>query len=229
MRGKSGMGARGGGRRRLADRTETGIRRYHSGESVCGRAAKQPASRRGSRKRKRAGMRMLAIDAGNSRIKWGWFDGSAGPGQSWICQRGSGSSAGAGRAPPPDKIVISNVAGSAVRERIRRRPRAVSCRPRWIRSERRGNAASPAVTTIPPSSARPLAALIGAWHLFADPACGQCRTHHDGRCAVDEGVFWAVSFVPESGLDARGAGAQYPQLGLRGRFTYFRFHCGCHP
>ncbi len=62
---------------------------------------------------------ILAVDAGNTRIKWGLHDGNA-----WLSQGGLASKDVAGLAeawqglPAPDRIVASNVAGSQVAMQI---------------------------------------------------------------------------------------------------------------
>lgn len=66
---------------------------------------------------------LLAIDAGNTRIKWGWHDGSQ-----WFL-RGAFDTAMAGTAEAfshlpanaPARVIVSNVAGAAVAEAIKDR------------------------------------------------------------------------------------------------------------
>ena len=68
-------------------------------------------------------MNILAIDAGNSRIKWGWFEDAAWRVQSWLpTTQADGLEAAWQDLAPPDRIVVSNVAGPAVRARPSRSP-----------------------------------------------------------------------------------------------------------
>ena len=77
---------------------------------------------------------LLAIDAGNTRVKWGLHDG-----RRWV-KRGhaqTGRAAGLksvfARLPPMDAIIVSNVAGDGLRTALRRALPVLPA-PRWIRS-----------------------------------------------------------------------------------------------
>ena len=83
-------------------------------------------------------MRVLAIDAGNSRIKWGVAEVSAG-GASWL-RRGwldTADAALTGKAwrelPAPDCIAIANVAGDDVRDALLRTLERYGVAPLWVR------------------------------------------------------------------------------------------------
>ena len=79
---------------------------------------------------------VLAIDAGNSRIKWGCHDGARWLTQQWIpTARVAEFGAALADMPAPHAIVISNVAGAALREQVER---ALPATPvaRWIESAR---------------------------------------------------------------------------------------------
>src|SRR5262245_50677821 len=64
-------------------------------------------------------MRVLAVDAGNSRIKWGLHDGAGWVVQDWV---GTPRAARLGRAwarlARPDAVISSNVAGKGARNAI---------------------------------------------------------------------------------------------------------------
>lgn len=116
-------------------------------------------------------MNILAVDSGNSRIKWGLHDG-----QSWI------ASGAVGRQetvrlndtwktlPAPAKIVISNVAGELVRSEINVATTRWRVAPQWI-------VAQPAQCGVTNGYTQPAqlgcdrwAALIGARLLHTGPA-----------------------------------------------------------
>src|SRR5688572_3021708 len=65
------------------------------------------------------GKRVLAVDAGNSRIKWGLHDGEGWLVQDWIA---TARAARIGRAwvklPRPDAVIACNVAGERVRRAL---------------------------------------------------------------------------------------------------------------
>jgi type III pantothenate kinase len=113
---------------------------------------------------------ILAIDAGNTRIKWGVHDG-----ERWL-QRSTLETARAlelaaafAGLPPLASVIASNVAGAALQGQLASTlPPAMQ--PRWIRSER-------AQCGVRNSYDDPLqlgcdrwAALIGAWRLHGGPA-----------------------------------------------------------
>jgi type III pantothenate kinase len=76
---------------------------------------------------------ILAIDAGNSRIKWGFADDSGWLRHAWIDTAGA---AGIGEAvkdlPAPACIVVSNVAGAGVRDAMTRSLAPLQVAPVWV-------------------------------------------------------------------------------------------------
>lgn len=78
---------------------------------------------------------ILAVDAGNSRIKWGLHDG-----QDWLCKgwaavADAGALAAAWSAvAAPEHVVVSNVAGSAVRRELDRLISPWGCKTSWVRA-----------------------------------------------------------------------------------------------
>jgi type III pantothenate kinase len=169
-------------------------------------------------------MRILAIDAGNSRIKWGWFDGQRWADQSWIASAQAGELGAALAAlPPPDKIVISNVAGAAARESISAALARFPARPCWIKSEARQCGVTSGYDDPSQLGSDRWAALIGAWHLFHGP----CVVVNAGTTlTVDalshEGVFVGGFIVPGVDLMRESLARNTAQLGLQdGHFTYF--------
>ena len=114
-------------------------------------------------------MKVLAVDAGNTRIKWGWHDGAAWRQRSAVATaRARDLKAVFARLPRCDVIIVSNVAGTVARRQLRaalpRVPRA-----HWIVAER-------AQCGVRNGYARPRqlgsdrwAALIGARQRFRGP------------------------------------------------------------
>lgn len=81
---------------------------------------------------------ILAVDAGNSRVKWAYHDGSA------FTQEGSTALVGLdalsqqwSQLPePPAAIVVANVAGEGVRRRLQALFSAWAVEPRWVAGQR---------------------------------------------------------------------------------------------
>ena len=169
-------------------------------------------------------MKVLAIDAGNTRIKWGWFDGQCWVTQSWIASAEAGRlGAVLAALPAPDRIVISNVAGGAVRELIAVALKPFRVEPRWIKSEAQRCGVRSSYSDPAQLGADRWAALIGAWHLFH----GSCVVVNAGTTlTVDalsgEGVFLGGFIVPGVDLMRAALARDTAQLKLQqGRFTYF--------
>jgi len=168
-------------------------------------------------------MNVLAIDAGNTRIKWGAHDGTQ-----WLRQS-SVDTAHAARLkamlaglPVPRAIVVANVAGVALREKIRRALPAKPA-PRWIKSERakcgvRNSYGNPAQL-----GCDRWAALIGARRLYGGPLlvvnAGTALTVD----ALDsEGVFIGGLIVPGAELMRKALADNTAALRARpGKFSYF--------
>ena len=134
---------------------------------------------------------ILAIDCGNSRLKWGLRDG-----RRW---RDTGSVPLAdiarlpgrwGRIPPDAAVVVANVAGPGVRSRLESilagRPHAS-----WVRAKRRECGVTNGYRRPAQLGADRWAALIGAWSILRGPclvvAAGTATTADvlkgDGRFA----------------------------------------------
>lgn len=83
---------------------------------------------------------ILAIDAGNTRVKWGWHDGAR-----WTALRNIAlaelqsrpNDPFADSQERPSQIVISNVAGAGVGQVLLEWTAAFGIRPLWLRPERR--------------------------------------------------------------------------------------------
>lgn len=79
---------------------------------------------------------ILAVDAGNTRLKWGLHDGKAWLEQGWVATADAARLGDVWRElAAPDKIVASNVAGPGVRERVEEACGRWPAGVRWIVAE----------------------------------------------------------------------------------------------
>jgi type III pantothenate kinase len=169
-------------------------------------------------------VRILAIDAGNSRIKWGLRDDGSWLAQGWVAtDRVARLSRAWTGLEVPGAIIAANVAGARAARALATAARRFKCRIRFVKSV----AAQCGVrnTYADPGQLGPdrWAALIGAWNLQRGP----CVVVNAGTTmtvdALDgEGVFLGGMIVPGAEL-MRDALARNT-AGLRprpGRFAFF--------
>ena len=77
---------------------------------------------------------VLAVDAGNTRIKWGTHDGARWLHQGWVeTTRVTELTTEFAAMPPPQTVVVSNVAGDALQLQLAAVLPAFPA-PRWIAS-----------------------------------------------------------------------------------------------
>ena len=174
-------------------------------------------------------MIVLAIDSGNSRIKWGLADGA-----SWL-ERGAVATANPGdlggalsRVAPPERIVVANVAGDPAAVAIESALTRFGLPVRNVvpRAEQCGVRSSYAV----PGQLGPdrWAALIGARHRYDGP----CVVVNAGTTmTVDalssEGVFLGGCIVTGYALMRETLSANTARLKLgEGAFSYFPDNTG---
>ncbi len=169
-------------------------------------------------------MNILAVDAGNSRIKWGLADGEGWLRRDWL---DTANAAHAGDAlkglPLPERIVISNVAGDGVGTAIRQALAGYAVTPLWAQGQEqqcgvRSGYADPAQL----GSDR-WAGLIAAWHRFKR-ACVVVNAGTTMTVDVlsDEGVFLGGVIVPGLDLMRNALSRGTAQLKLQqGAFHYF--------
>jgi type III pantothenate kinase len=169
-------------------------------------------------------MNVLAIDSGNTRIKWGCTDGQRWITHSWLTSAQADKLSEALTAlPAPDRIVVSNVAGDAVRRLIRAALEQFAARPSWIKSAARQCGVTSSYHDPAQLGSDRWAALIGAWHLFG----GACVVVNAGTTLTidalsNEGVFLGGFIVPGLDLMRRSLAHNTAQLELQeGRFAYF--------
>lgn len=174
-------------------------------------------------------MRLLAIDAGNTRIKWGVHDGAA-----WS-HRGVVATADAHALreslttlTAAERVVIANVAGDAVRREIAESLAGFAAQPEWIegRAEQCGVRSSYAN----PAQLGPdrWAALIAARHLHG----GSCVVVNAGTTTtVDalsaEGIFLGGFIVPGYNLMRQTLSRNTARLKLQdGHVSFFPDNTG---
>lgn len=169
-------------------------------------------------------MNVLAIDAGNTRIKWGWAEGRRWVRQSWV-PSAEADKLGAALASvaAPDRILVSNVAGSAVRERIAAALAPFHVEPQWIKSAAHQCGVRSGYGDPAQLGSDRWAALIGAWHLFNGPCVvANAGTTMTVDALSGEGVFLGGFIVPGVDLMRAALADNTAQLKLQeGRFTYF--------
>lgn len=168
--------------------------------------------------------RILAIDAGNSRIKWGWFDRGRWEKQGWVPTT-EAMTLGSVLAPnaAPEAVVVSNVAGEAVRASIASAVAPYGVVPQWSVSRARQCGIVSGYAEPAQLGSDRWAAMIGAWHLVHGP----CVVVNAGTTlTVDavsgEGVFLGGCIVPGIALMRAALARDTAQLPLEeGKFAYF--------
>jgi type III pantothenate kinase len=173
-------------------------------------------------------MSVLAIDAGNSRIKWGYADDSGWVRRAWLDTSDAAGLCDALKQglhdwPAPARIVVSNVAGERVQDLLAQALAMYSAVPLWVRGREqqcgvRSGYADPAQL----GSDR-WAGLIAAWKLYG-VAC--VVVNAGTTMTVDalsaEGVFLGGVIVPGLDLMRGSLASGTAQLRLQpGAFYYF--------
>jgi len=166
---------------------------------------------------------VLAIDAGNTRIKWGAHDGAHWVRRAWV-ETGCAAELKPAFAdlPPLQAVVVSNVAGAALREVILRALPSTPA-PRWIKSERvqcgvRNSYDEPAQL-----GCDRWAALIGAHRLCGGPAVVvDAGTALTADALTGDGVFVGGIIVPGADLMRKALAEHTAALKLQpGKFSFF--------
>jgi type III pantothenate kinase len=166
---------------------------------------------------------VLAIDAGNTRIKWGLHDGSRWRARAWVATAQAGRlKAAFARLPRPEAIVISNVAGSSLRDKLRKTlPPAPA--PQWIKSRREQAGVRSSYAVPAQLGCDRWAALIGAYRLFGAAAVVvNAGTALTVDALTADGVFAGGMIAPGVELMRRALAENTAGLKLRpGRFSFF--------
>ena len=170
-------------------------------------------------------MRVLAIDAGNTRIKWGVHDDGSWAVLGWVpTARAERLARAWAEIEAPDMVIAANVAGERVARRIAAAARRFRRRVRFVKSAARQCGVNSSYDAPAQLGADRWAALIGARHVHR----GACVVVNAGTTVtVDalaaDGVFLGGMIVPGMEL-MRGALARNT-AGLRrrgaGRFAFF--------
>ena len=172
-------------------------------------------------------MNILAIDAGNSRIKWGFADDNGWLRRGWLATTDAANIAESlTELPAPARIVVSNVAGGSVRDAITHALAHYHIAPVWVsgRDEQcgvRSGYADPAQL----GSDR-WAGLIAAWKLYGHAGRACVVVNAGTTMTVDalsgEGVFLGGVIVPGLDLMRGSLNSGTAQLKLQdGAFYYF--------
>ena len=169
-------------------------------------------------------MKLLAIDAGNTRIKWGIFEDGAWLRQDWMdTRRAEGLAAAFDQIAGPLHVVAANVAGDGVRAAIGAAVQRYRVSPTWVmaRSEQCGVRSSYAVPE--QLGADRWAALIGARGLFP---CACLVVNIGTTMTLDalsaDGVFLGGCILPGMESMQEALARSTAQLARReGRFLFF--------
>ncbi|HUL91772.1 MAG TPA: type III pantothenate kinase [Burkholderiales bacterium] len=165
---------------------------------------------------------ILAVDCGNSRLKWGLHDQSG-----WI-KTGSVTVSGLAklkimwkRIPPVDRIVVANVAGQSARRRLEEALARQGVAPTWVTAQRHQCGVTNGYGKPAQLGADRWAALIGAWSMHRGPclvvAAGTATTVDTLR---SDGTFAGGMILPGLELMKRSLAHNTAGLALaRGRFS----------
>ncbi len=172
-------------------------------------------------------MNMLAIDAGNSRIKWGIADDGGWLRRAWIATAEADSLGNEWKdLPAPGRIVIANVAGERVRAALTRALAGYPCAPLWVRGRDQQCGVKSGYADPAQLGADRWAGLIAARKLYGNTGRACVVVNAGTTMTVDalsaEGVFLGGVIVP--GIDLMRASLDTGTAQLRlgqGAFYYF--------
>jgi type III pantothenate kinase len=169
-------------------------------------------------------MNILAIDAGNTRIKWGLHDG-----QGWVITGAVGKLETIRlrdtwkHIPAPDSIVISNVAGELIRSELNVLMSKWRMNPIWISSQTSQNGVINGYEQPEKLGSDRWAALIGARHLHSGAAIVvMAGTAMTIDALSSDGRFLGGLILP--GLDMMAESLSTKTAGIRverGKFQTF--------
>jgi type III pantothenate kinase len=174
-------------------------------------------------------MNILAIDIGNTRIKWGYSESGGWVRQGWVATARAGELATEFTGlPVAQRTVISNVAGAVARTQVAAALSAAAPGPLWITSAAAQCGVSSGYAAPETLGPDRWAALIGAWHL-TQAACVVVNV--GTTMTVDalsaEGVFLGGCIVPGATLMRDALARDTANLAAReGTFSYFPDNTG---
>lgn len=166
---------------------------------------------------------ILAIDCGNSRLKWGLYEtgGWRGTGSvplTDIARLGKKWS----RIAPTAKVVVANVAGPSARRRLEAILAGRPVAPVWVQAKRHECGVTNAYGNPARLGADRWAALIGAWSILRGP----CLVVSTGTATTadvlkGDGTFAGGAILPGLELMKRSLASKTAGLPLaKGRFSY---------
>ena len=174
-------------------------------------------------------MSTLAIDAGNTRVKWGVYDGSR-----WLQQSAVATAeiermpAMLAHAPDLKRIVIANVAGPHVARTLGQALAGSAVPIHWVQS--RGEQCGVRSSYAEPTQlgADRWAALIGARHLYSGPCViANAGTTMTVDALSGDSIFLGGFIVPGYSIMREALASHTAQLGLReGKFSFFPDNTG---
>jgi type III pantothenate kinase len=169
-------------------------------------------------------VKILAVDAGNSRIKWGLHDGSGWVAQSWVVTAEAGQLGEAwSKFPQPGALIASNVAGDAVGNVLRSAAQKLGTRLELIASQAQQCGVRSSYDDPAQLGPDRWAALIGAWHLCGGPSVVvNAGTTMTADALSRDGVFLGGVIV--AGVDLMRDALARSTAGLRlqdGHYTFF--------
>ncbi len=166
---------------------------------------------------------VLAIDAGNTRIKWGAHDGAHWLRQAWVdTGRAAGLKPALADLPPLQAVVVSNVASAALREVILQALPSTPA-PRWIKSERAQCGVRNSYDDPAQLGCDRWAALIGARRFYGGPAVVvDAGTALTADALTGDGVFVGGIIVPGAELMRKALAEHTAALKPQpGKFSFF--------
>lgn len=164
---------------------------------------------------------ILAVDCGNSRLKWGLHDGSGWQGTGTVPLSGIERLKGAWKSvPPAARIVVANVAGPSVQKRLER---VLSRRGRviWAKARRSECGVTNGYGRPTQLGADRWAALVAAWSMYR----GACLVVVAGTATTvdtlkSDGTFAGGMILPGLELMKRSLAQSTADLPLaKGRFS----------
>ena len=166
---------------------------------------------------------LLAIDAGNTRIKWGMHDGVRWLKQGWVeTARAAELKATLDELPRPQTTLVSNVAGEPLNQQL------ASILPstpaaRWIKSERAQCGVRNSYDDPAQLGCDRWAALIGSRRLYDGPAVVvNAGTALTVDALAGDGVFVGGIIVPGAQLMRMALAGRTAALKLQpGKFSFF--------
>lgn len=174
-------------------------------------------------------MRVLVIDAGNSRIKWGYAEDGRWARLAWVATADAPTLGAALRdIAGVDRVAISNVAGPAVARDIAAGLLRLHPAPLWIKSVEEECGVRSGYDDPAQLGSDRWAALIGAWHLFGGPCVVvNVGTTMTVDALTGDGVFVGGMIVPGVDLMCRALAENTAQLKVQGgSFAYFPARTG---